>query len=258
NAESDELDVRILYYSGGFSVPFQQDVTLAAGALRIIDVGGLRESGLASQAGVALAFAVNGGGAPIVTRALTGNFTVANLATQSAWGAPAAARSAVSSVLKTTSGPVAGASGFSPFIVPPTGTVIDGNSVFLQPIQPTALDLATYYDPEDLAPVAQSGNQLIFVSFVDVPGATYSAAPASTPWDLTARRGDGSSIASTTFGASGVNVTDLASVVGPGVNGSAGSIRFTANPVSENVTRMIFFAESLGTFGTGYRLPVPS
>jgi len=65
---------------------------------------------------------------------------------------------------------------------------------------------------------------------------------------------------STTFRASGVTVTDLASVAGPGVNGAPGSIRFSAEPVSGGPleTRLIFFAESLGTFGTGYQLSIPS
>jgi hypothetical protein len=256
---ASDLQVRILFYSGGFSVPFEQELTLAPSALEILDVGALRDAGLPAQPGVALAFAVDAGGSPVVTRSLTGNFTVANLATQSAWGAPAPARSAISVPLKKAFAQrkTEEASGFF-FIVPPKGTVIDGTSVFLQPIQPTELDLATYYDPDDLAPVAQSGNQLIFVSFVDLPGDTYSAAPSSTLWGLIANRNDGTSITATTFGASGVNVTDLASVASAGVNGASGSIRFSAEATSEGVTRLIYFAEALGTFGTGYLLPAPS
>ena len=60
-----------------------------------------------------------------------------------------------------------------------------------------------------------------------------------------------------TFGASGVVVTDLASVASSGVDGASGSIRFSAAPVEESVTRLIYFVEALGTFGTGYLLPVP-
>lgn len=148
-------------------------------------------------------------------------------------------------------------SGIAPYTVPPRGTTVDGAAVLFRPIQPLALDLAAYYDPNDLAPVDRSGNQLIFVSFADVPSPTYTATPASTTWGVVATRNDGMSIASTTFGASGVNVTDLASVVGAGVNGASGSIRFEAVPSVNPVTRLVFFAEALGTFGTGYRLQVP-
>jgi hypothetical protein len=256
--ESD-LQVRILFYTGGFSVPFEQELTLAPNALRILDVGALRDEGLPAQPGVALAFAVDDEGSPVVTRALTGNFTVANLATQTAWGAPGAARSAITvPVMKLSAqGKTDEASGLF-FIAPPKGTVIDGTTVMLQPIQPTELDLATYYNPDDLAPVAQSGNQLIFVSFVDLPGEAYAAAPSSTLWGLVANRNDGTPITATTFGASGVTVTDLASVASAGVNGASGSIRFAAAASSEPVTRLVYFAESLGTFATGYLLPAPS
>ena len=253
-SDSGTFEVRVVFYSGGFSVPFVRTITLEPGQLRVLDVGALRAEGLPAQAGIALAFAVNDEGNPIVTRSLTGNFTVANLATGSAWGSPGAARFAIQPLLIKV--PVVPPSGISPgFIYPILGTVVDGIIVEFEPIQPRTLDLAAYYDPEDLAPVEQSGNQLIFVSFADQPGLPYTATPASTSWGVRAVRNDGSQIASTSFGASGVVVTDLASVVGPGVDGASGSIRFSAVATDQPVTRLIFFAESLGTFGTGYLLP---
>lgn len=254
NTGLTELAVHFLFYSGGFSVPFEREVTLASGQLRILNIGELRDLGLGSQPGVALAFAVNGSGAALVSRALTGNFTVANLATGSAWGAPAAARSALEFPMPVEPASGEGPSGV-PYVEPPLGTIINGTTVFLQPIQPQRLDLAAYYDPNDLEPVAESGNQLIFLSFADVSGATYSATPASTSWGVHAVRNDGTLIADTTYGLSGVNVSDLASVAGSGVNGASGSIEFSALSSPPAVTRLIFFAEALGTFGTGYLLP---
>jgi hypothetical protein len=43
-----------------------------------------------------------------------------------------------------------------------------------------------------------------------------------------------------------------------GVVRSRPSIRFTTVPVEDSQTRLVYFAEALGTFGTGYLLPVPS
>src|SRR5205085_3148104 len=65
------------------------------GGTLTIDVGGLAAGGLPAQAGVAFVTAVDTAGAPLVTRALTGSFTIANLQTGAAWGSVAAARSAV-------------------------------------------------------------------------------------------------------------------------------------------------------------------
>ena len=57
------------------------------------------------------------------------------------------------------------------------------------------------------------------------------------------------------FIANGVTVSDLASVAGAGVNGTTGSMRFITEVGPQNSNRMVYFTESLGTFGTGYLLP---
>ncbi len=236
-----EMTVSFLYYGPTFSTPFSRAVTLTAGEVKVIDVGSLRGDGLPAQAGIAIATAVSISGQPIVTRALTGNFTVANLLTGSAFGASAAGRSAFQSNGE-----------------PPTfETVIDGVNVRLQFIRPLSATLSAYYDPTTLAPVGNGGNQLIFINFEDEYAPTYRAAIGSTTWFLAATRQNGSLIADTTFTANGVTVTDLASVAGTGVNGSAGSMLFTAAD-SPNLNRLIYFTESLGTFGTGYLLPEQS
>lgn len=237
---STSLTVRVLFYTGNFSAPLVQSVTLAPGTLRVIDVGSLRDSGLPAESGVAIATAVDGTNQSVVSRALAGNFTVADIATGSGWGAAGAARSAEQKGSQ----------------VPPTvGTVINGSSIFLPPIAPHAADLAAYYDPNQLAPPAIGGNQLLFLSFKDVAGAVYSASPESTAWTVQARRNDGSVIANTNFNASGVVVSDLETVAGSGVNGATGWIRFTAPTLMSPPTRLIYFSEALGTFGTGYLLP---
>ena len=239
NTSGSEVTVSILFYGPTFSTPFSKAVTLAAGALTIVDVGGLRGTGLPSQPGVAIATVVSLSGQPIVTRALTGNFTVANLLTGSAFGANAAARSAFAN-----DGPD-----------PSNGTPIDGTTVRFQPIRPSSALLAAYYDPASLAPVANSGNQLIFINFEDTYVPTYGASIGSTTWNLDATRANGAGIAETTFTSNGVTVTDLASVIGPGVNGAAGSVSFRAETDTPLLTRLVYFTEALGTFGTGYLLP---
>jgi hypothetical protein len=234
------LTVRLLFYTGDFASPLVRDVSLGPQSLRVVDVGGLRADGLPQLPGVAIATAVDGSGGPFVTHAIGGNFTVANIATGSGWGAPAAARSALRSSDLTTA---------------QVGSTIDGTAVFLPPIAPTSADLAAYYDPNDLAPVALGGNEIVFVTFLDRNGPGYSASSATTAWEAKAMRNDGSSISANTFSATGVVVTDLASVAGTGANGASGWILFRTTPATTATTRLVFFTEALGTFGTGYLLP---
>ncbi len=240
NASNEAITATVLFYGPTFSTPFSKAFTLGAGSVTVIDVGGLRGSGLPAQPGAAFATAVNISGQPIASfGALSGNFTVANLLTGSAWGAPGAARFAVDEDKQLV----------------PKGTVVDGGNATFVPIRPDHLLLASYYDPATLAPVASSGNQLIFLSFEDNYDASYSAAIGSTTWNIRTTRGNGAGVSDTTFTANGVTVTDLASVAGPGVNGAAGSMEFFGPVAPPLLSRMVYFAEALGTFGTGYLLP---
>jgi hypothetical protein len=261
NGGSSELHVSVLFYGPEFAAPFTQLVTLptapgdagqpANGGLVVIDVGALKASGLPAQAGVAIATAVDAAGQPIVTRSLAGNFTVANLRTSSAWGSSAAARSAIQSGAAT--GPAACPTNPP---APQPGTVIDGTSVALTPIQPGTAELAAYFNPDTLAPAALGGNQLIFINFDDVPGLPYQAKVGSTTWFVKAVRNSGVQVPSHKLTTAGIVVSDLATAVGAGVTGSSGSVLFTADSNSDTrLTRLVFFTEALGTFGTGYLLP---
>jgi hypothetical protein len=251
NDSGSGLDVEVLFYNPTFNSPFTREITLDAHETRIVDVSGLKtaEPALAAQFGVAIATAVNHAGKAIVTRALSGNFTVANLQVGSAWGAPAAARTAVfSSEALLRALPISSS--------PDPGTVIDGTTVVLPPIQPTNAHLAVYYNPETLAPASLGGNQLIFIAFEDVPGEIYSAQVAATTWSVAANRNDGASIGPIApFVAGGVSVSDLVSIAGTDVNGASGSMSFNAFASAAPISRFIFFTETLGTFATGYLLP---
>lgn len=240
NVSGDEIRVSVLFYGPTFSTPLSKALTLPGGALEIVDVGALRGNGLPDQPGVAIATAVNLGGQPIASRALTGNFTIANLSTGSGFGAAAAARLAYQD-----DGDLAD-----------VGDVIDGsNNARLQNIRPSSAVLAAFYDPRSLAPAQNGGNQLVFINFEDDYSPRFGARIGSTTWNLTATRSNGSGINTTSFVATGVTVSDLASVAGAGVNGSAGSITFLAEADTPNLNRLVYFTEALGTFGTGYLLP---
>lgn len=240
NVAPGDVSVRLDFYGPGIdAAPFVQTVTVPSGGLRVIDAGGLVGTGLAAQAGVAFATVVNESSIPVVSGALAGNFTVANLATGSAFGAPAAARS------------TRNVDGSQPLL----GVAIDNQTVLLQPIQPTAVELSAYYNPNDLAPESSGGNQLIFLNFEDAIGLPLRVVVGATTWSVFGTRNDGSVVADTSFTATGIVVSNLSGVLGAGAAGASGSIRFTSFTAPPRVTRMVFFAEALGTFGTGYLLP---
>ena len=250
NTSVDALDIQVQFYGPSFSSPFVRTISIEAGGTHIIDVGALKseEPALPAQFGVAIATPVNPAGKPVVTRALSGNFTVANLLVHSAWGASAAARSAVQ-----------GAEALVDPTLPSSGTLIDGTTVRLRPIQPTGASLAVYNNPDSLESPAIGGNQLIFVNFEDLPGETYSAQSGVTTWTVVANKSNGASIDGIPdFIASGTVVTDLATVAGSAVNGQSGAILFGAGTTAAPLNRLVFFTETLGTFATGYLLPPTS
>lgn len=230
--------VNVLFYGQDFGTPLSRTIPLPGRQLTIIDVGALRSEGLPATPGVALATTVNGEGQPIASGSLAGNFTVANLLTGSAFGAAGAARSA----LDGNGDPL------------PLETVIGTQSGILQQIRPRTALLAAYYDPATLAPAANGGNQLIFINFGDTY-APFGAESGSTTWNVFATSSNGIGFPDRVLTVGGVSVTDLASVLGPGVNGAGGGITFGAESESPGVNRLVFFAEALGTFGTGYLLP---
>ena len=254
------IPVQILLYGPNLDAPFVHPVTIpvgpgsageaGVGGTLTIDIGGLRANGLPAQAGVAFVTAVDDAGAPIVTRVLTGSFTVANLQTGSAWGAVAAARSAVRVEATDPDLPCT-----ERIEAPTRGTVIDGTSILLPPIQPSAADLAVYYNPDSLAPAEAGGNQVIFVTFEDAVGVPYAATRGATEWTLDAVRDVGVPIKTKPLATSGVAVTDLVTLLGSGARGQRGSIIFEADPSPKRLTRLVYFTQTLGTFGTGYLLP---
>jgi len=241
NEGATDLFVQLVFYGPLLDQPFEMVQSIPARGTRTFDVAEIRGSGLPAQAGVAFATAIDDGGQSVTSGALAGNFTVANLATQSAWGGPGAARMG-----RQLGGPTP--------VLPPTGTVIDGTSVVLDQLSPERLDLSVYYDPNSLQPADQGGNQVIFVAFDDLVGPDYGAVARTATWTLEATRNTGAPISTASRSLSGVQVLDLATLVGSGVGGSAGRLGLTLETASAP-NRLVFFQESLGTFATGYLLP---
>jgi hypothetical protein len=243
NFGNDPLRIRLALWGPTLTGDLSSTFDLAGGAVRVLDIGSFKGSGLPAQQGIAIASILNEQNLPIHNRVLQGNFTVANLATGSAWGSPAAGRSARDFIGRE----------------PPIGTIVDGVSTKYQIIQPDALVLATYYNPQTLAPVADHGNQLIFVNFLDGigdgVGVSAPLTPASTNWLFFVRRGADGTATSAQVEVSGVTERDLVSVLGTEANGTPGGGGFVRGAGTENANRFIFFVQSLGTFGTGYLLP---
>ncbi len=236
--------VRVEFYGPTFDPTTQPAVNtyiLEPFGTRVIDVGALKEGiGLAAQQGIAVASVVNDASEPIHVPSLTGNFTVANLATGSAWGSPAVARSARFEFDGSTV---------------PVGVVVDGVTVVYQSIQPERLTLAAYYDPRTLAPVSAHGNQVIFVNLTNAATKGAFVTPGSTTWEIDVGPHEGGPSTFTTVTVSGVTEFDLVSLVGEAANGGAGGLLFGSREMHIGESRLIFFAQSLGTFGTGYLLP---
>ena len=252
------LPVQMLFYGPDMGTPFVHTATIpvvpghaggpGVGGTLTLDVGALGSSGLPAEAGIVFVTAVDESGAPLVTRALTGSFTIANLQTGSAWGSVAARAPSPSEHDAVGSRPEKVPS-------PDRGTIIDGTSVLLPPIQPSAADLPVYFNPDSLAPAELGGNQIIFVTFEDVVGVPYGAKRITTEWEIAAVRDTGVPIEADPVETGGIAVTDLVSLLGSGARGARGSITFNAEPSAKRMTRLVFFTQSLGTFGTGYLLP---
>lgn len=211
---------------------------LDAGASRIVDIGGLRAGGLPAEPGLAVATAVDDEGGAIASGALAGNFTVANMTLGSAWGAPAIARR--SRVVATGSRA-------------PAGVAIDGKVVVLETQRPGAVELATYFAADTLDRPEAGGNQVIFVSFDDVEGFPPEVASAAMRWSVDGTRNDGTPIGAPAIDTSGVEVTHLEELLGSAASDVSGRFELVARtPSADN--RLVFFAQSLGSFATGYLL----
>ena len=133
--------------------------------------------------------------------------------------------------------------------------VVDGVNIVYQSLQPQTLTLAAYYDPRTLAPVAAHGNQVIFVNLKNAATAGAFVTAGSTTWTVDGAGQEGALPIFTTVTVSGVTEMDLVSLVGEAANRGPGRFFFNTTDTDLGESRLIFFVQSLGTFGTGYLLP---
>lgn len=240
NVSSSMLDVELLLYGPELAAPFVTAATIAGGGTHVFDVAALRTAGLPEQLGFAFATAVDSQGRPIVTRALAGNFTIADVATSAAWGDAGAARAA-----RLVQG--------SDVSVPPLGTVIDGGEVVFERFSADALELSVYYDPLSVTTMPNGRSDLVFVSFDDVVRVPFEATRGDVSWNLAATRSDGTALPGDSHDAVGVEIASLPALLGAGADGSSGRLELTTSGPAAN--RLVWVVQSLGPFGAGYLLP---
>lgn len=242
NLGDDTLTMELQLYGPDLDEPFTEIAAIPPHGAEIFDVQELAGRGLETEYGLAVAHAVGPSNEPLVSRALVGSFTVANLATASAWGATATARIAVHLDGGET-------------VLPPRGDVIDGESVLLRAIRPESVVLPLYFDPDSLDPAELDGNQMVFLSFNDEPGVPYRPSPRATTWDIYAHKADGTALSPPPWTSEGVAITDVVTLLGEEARGSSGSATLRAS-TGGAYNRIIFFTQSLANFGTGVVLPV--
>ena len=205
----------------------------------VLDLSSLDSSEVLPELGVAFATAVDVDGRPIVTRSLSGTVTIADLVTGSAWGGATIARRALQT---------GGASTLEPAL----GTIIDGVGIFLEQLQPEALELPAYYALDGTGGHAPAA--LVFVSFADTPGDVPLAAPSRTEWIVEAHGGDGTTIDVPRTTVQGLQVLALDTLAGAAARTAGGSLSFEVGDAQAQ-NRLIFFHQSLDGFGVGFVLP---
>ena len=100
------------------------------------------------------------------------------------------------------------------------------------------------------------GSQLIFVNFKDPASLGSTVTFATNVWSVVVSKGEaGQPVVSLLFGTGGVDERNVVDFFGDAANGAPGGAAFVNSESPVGVSRLIFFVQSLGTFGTGYLLP---
>ena len=172
------------------------------------------------------------------TGPLFGGYTLADLASNSAFGQNPLARLAVDA-----SGNRASA-----------GAVVDGTAVRYQRFAPDALALPFYFDPTS----AGLTNRVILAVFRDSYGASgFSIAPATIDFNYQFLDAAGSVVAQSGVGVSGVFFDDVQGLAGVGALTSSGKAVFrnAVDGVPDGVNTFGIVSQALGTFAVGQNMP---
>ncbi len=214
--------------------------TLPARGRIVLDLESVDDGATLPERGVLFVSSVDDEGSPVVTRALSGTATIANLETGSAWGGTTIARRAVEA-------------GAAQTLWPTLGSAIDGTRVFYEQLQPEALQLPAYYALDGAGGNAPA--TLVFLSFRDVPREAPLVVAESTAWDIDARTSEGTAFDVSHTTVDGMRTLGLDVLLGTAALDVGGSLLLEVEP-APGQNRVIFFEQSLAGFGIGFPLPL--
>ena len=243
--ESIFLDIA-LYAEDLSSVLAEKTVSLLPAANLVVDPTNFGGGGANGSAGLAVVTSVKAIDdlTPVVPpEPIVGSFTLANLNLMTGFGQNPMGRFAID---------VGSGDRASP------GTEVDGVEVAYERFDPEILMVPVYFNPADLGPAADDGNRVLLVGFTDDYGdGAFGVGPASVDVQASFFDNSGFRIAQNSLVFSGVLLSDLQSMAGgTDIDGSSGKAFFELDASEANLFGL--FAQSLGTFAAGQRLPAVS
>jgi len=243
NPSATPVVIEVAFYPANLASRLGEAVfTLAGGGNVVIDpTSSSVASGAASgNAGLAVVTPIASAtdSQPVVPpEPLTGGYTLANVQLAAAFGENPYARLAVGSNGQRAT----------------AGADVDGNAVRYQRFTPSVLMVPAYFNPSDLAPPDDDGNRVIIAAFSDAYGVEFNVTALSdTPAALFCDA-DGFEAATGAPAVNGVLVSNLQEIAGGATLDSSGKLFLDVNAGTGNVFGI--FAQSLGTFAAGQRMP---
>jgi hypothetical protein len=151
------------------------------------------------------------------------------------------------------------------------GAVVDGGTVRYQTLHPgsaaPSLLVPAYFDPEALAPVEEDGNRLVLMAFSDLYGALvgpggaerFTLVPVAQTVSARLFDDDGDDVGDERMLAlNGVHLDTLQGLAAGASLTRPGHVELTVTEPAEALDGFLgLFAQALGTFAVGQRLPSP-
>lgn len=243
NPATTPVVIEVAFYPTNLSSRLGEAVfTLPGGGNVVIDPTSSSVAGgaAAGNAGLAVVTPITStsNSQPIVPpEPLTGGYTLANLQLTAAFGENPYGRLAVGS-----NGARASA-----------GAQVNGSAVKYQRFTPAVLMVPTYFNPQDLAPPAQDGNRVIVAAFNDSYGAEFNVTALSDTAAALFCDNEGFEAATGSVAVNGVLASNLQAIAGGATLNASGKLFLDVNAGNGNVLGI--FAQSLGTFAAGQRMP---
>lgn len=243
NPAATPVVIEVAFYPANLSSRLGEAVfTLPGGGNVVIDptsssVAGGAANGNAGLAVVTPITSTSDAQAIVPPQPLTGGYTLANLQLTAAFGENPYGRLAVGSNGNRAT----------------AGAKVDGSAVKYQRFTPAVLMVPTYFNPQDLAPPAQDGNRVIVAAFNDAYGAEFDVTALSDTAAALFCDNEGFEAATGSAAVNGVLVSNLQEIAGSATLNASGKLFLDVNAGNGNVLGI--FAQSLGTFAAGQRMP---